>query len=356
MGRLLLRELLHVTGSEIWIAARRARRLESVLAKLDPRQRERVRARTLDLADAGAVHAAVASAGIVASAAGPSRELPTTLAEACLAAGVPYVDVSDDRRFVSRVRAVAAEADPEGTGPAVATGWCCTAALSALLTSIGASDLDEVDSIDVTFAPGDALSRTSVGERLAAAGAPFRVVRQGLWCTVAGWSEPSEFPFPDPVGARRGWLVDGPYPELLPELTGARRVEVRDAGGPGALGAAVGALARARRRGMVRDPAAWIAPARAAQALALGRPRPAGMGVEIEGRYGEHPLRKRVSIVSVGRRGERLSVLPAAYVLGRLAGFLASWRGIVPLGGWIDRSTLELECERRGLRLVVEEE
>ena len=356
IGRLLLAELLHATGSEIWIAARRAKRLESALAELEPRLRERVTARTLNLSDASAVRAAVAGAGIVACAAGPARGLPTTLAEACLEAGVPYVDLADDRSFVARVRALAAEADPEGTGPAVATGWSSASALSVLLTAIGAADLDQVDSIDVAFAPGGAASRTSLGEMLESAGAPLRVLRQGLWCTVAGWSEPGEFHFPDPVGMRRGWLVDGPQREVLARIFGARRVEFRAAGGRAGLDRALGAVARARRRGLVKHPCAWLGPARLAQALTLGRHGPAAIGVEIEGRYGEHPLRKRVSIVSTGGAGERLAVLPASYVIARLAGYPGTWRGPVPLERWIERSTLELECERRGLQLVVEEE
>jgi hypothetical protein len=63
-----------------------------------------------------------------------------------------------------------------------------------------------------------------------------------------------------------------------------------------------------------------------------------------------------VSIVASEGTGERLAVLPAAYVITRLAGYPGTWHGQVPIDSWIERPTLELECERRGLQLVVEEE
>ena len=356
IGRLLLAELLHETGCEIWIAARRPERLEAARSGLEPRLRERVTPRPLDVLDARAVRAAVVGAGIVVCAAGPARGLPTTLPRACLEAGVPYVDLADDRAFVSRVRALAAEADPAGSGPAVATGWSSTSALTTLLSAIGAAELDQVDSIDVALTFSGAPSRTSVGELLESAGKPFRVMRKGLWCTVEGWTEPAPFRFPVPVGTRRGWLVDGAPCELLPRLFGARRVEVRAAGAARTLNRAASVLAGARRRGLVREPSRWAGATRLAMALEPRAGAPAAIGVEIEGRYGQHPLRKRVSIVSAGGAGERISVLPAAYVIARLAAYGATWRGLVPPDGWIDAPTLELECERRGLRLVLEEE
>jgi hypothetical protein len=165
-----------------------------------------------------------------------------------------------------------------------------------------------------------------------------------------------EFTFPDPVGRRHGWLVDVPDCALFPSLFGARRVEFRVGSEVGFLNGAVSALAWARRRGLVRD---WrpFAPLLRLGMRAFGSAGSSAgaIGVEIEGRYGKRPLRKRVSIVA-DEGGERIAVLPAAHLVARLVREPDAWHGLVPLDGWIDRDTLELECTRRGFRLVIEEE
>lgn len=63
-----------------------------------------------DLAGARSVERALDGAQAAICAAGPFGGLPPTLARACLARGVHYADLADDRGFVARVRALAAAA------------------------------------------------------------------------------------------------------------------------------------------------------------------------------------------------------------------------------------------------------
>ncbi len=356
-GSMLLRELLRDTESELTIAGRDRSALAATRNALDADAFERVSMRECDLGDAESVRRALRDVRIAVSA-GPSSGVPPYLAQACIEAGVAYVDLSDHREHVTRVRAMATRMDPFEEGPAIAPGWSCMPALSAALVAIGSDDLDSVVSIDVALAQGSAKARSSatLASLLDSVGRPFRVSRQGIWCTVDGGSDPAEFSFPEPVGRRSGWLVDVPDCEIFPQLFGARRVESRAGGGMSRLNGTVDAMAWLRRRGIVRS---W---GRCAPMLRLGlraldpRGSSAGaIGVEIEGRYGQRPLRKRLSIVAE-REAERIAVLPAANLVTRLARDPDAWHGLVPLNGWIDRDELEHECLRRGLRLVIEEE
>jgi hypothetical protein len=356
-GRLLLGELLRDTGCDVTIAGRDWARLAATRAALEAEHAERVILRECDLGDADGARQALRDVRI-AVCAGPSSGPHPHLAQACFEAGVPYVDLSDDRAQVTRLRGLAVRVDPTAEGPAMAPGWSAVPALSAALVAIGADDLDSVESIDVAVAPGNAHPRSTetVSSLLRSAGRPFRVLRQGVWCTVDGWSDPAEFSFPEPIGRRAGRLVDVPDCEIFPHLFGARRVEFRVGSEVGALNGAVDALAWMRRHGVVRNWSRYAPLVRTGMRLFAAAGTSAGaIGVEIEGRYGRLPLRKRLSIVAQ-RDGERIPVLPAAYLVSKLARDPDAWHGLVPLNGWIDRDDLEHECARRGFQLFVEEE
>ncbi|MGH3971611.1 MAG: saccharopine dehydrogenase NADP-binding domain-containing protein, partial [Mycobacterium sp.] len=60
----------------------------------------------LDVADASAVTAAAAHCDVVINCAGPSRRFSAQVAEAAIAAGVPYVDPGGDHRLLGRLAAL----------------------------------------------------------------------------------------------------------------------------------------------------------------------------------------------------------------------------------------------------------
>lgn len=348
-------DLLRHTAAEVWIGARRTGRLVHLQGRLDASFAPRVRAVACDLADRDTLDPLVSQVQVAVCAAGPFQDLPLTLLECCVAHGVPYVDLADDRGFYVRARDWAAGRDASRLPP-LCVGWSAVPALSGVMTRCLVADLEEVDSIFVQIAPGNRAprSRSTVASLLASLGRPFRIWSAGAWTEVRGWSRPTVFEFPPPVGRRFGSLVDVPDHEIFPQLFGARTVEFRV--GPELWLLNMGATALAalsRRFGIhVERWARWLAPAM----RVLG---PFGhdwgaVGVLVLVTQGNRGVLRRMSVVA-RHAGQRIPVMPAAVMAARLISGQGAPAGLVPVDDWLTRADLEGECARRGFDLVVEE-
>jgi saccharopine dehydrogenase-like NADP-dependent oxidoreductase len=120
-GRLLIDDLLRNTNSELVVASRqafRSSRFETVVA---------------DLRDPDSLERALTRVKIAICAAGPYQNFPTTLAELCLNRGIHYIDLADDRAFVTKIRSLASD---HKNDTSVCTGWSTVPALSGLLAGI----------------------------------------------------------------------------------------------------------------------------------------------------------------------------------------------------------------------------
>jgi hypothetical protein len=338
-GRGLLEQVLERTRAEVLLAAPTLRRAKLLAGGLAPERVSRVKPLGLGFEDAAAVRAAAEQVQLVVAALEPFGPLPLALVRAALEAGNDWVDLTACRETANRVRALALELHPSGMGPAVATAFSFTA-LAGGLAALAAGGLDGADVLRVAFVPGPGFpsSRRELRGLLSTARRPFRLARQGLWCTVEPWSEPAAFHFPTPLGERTGRLADAPALEFLPNLLGAQRVEWR---------VDEQSLAAARWPAGLR----WLARPLSGNG---STPPAAALGVEVEGRYGRHALRVRCSLAD--ERGlERLSLLPAAHVIVRLLARPGELRGLVPHDSWTDRSGFTAECARLGLELTVDE-
>jgi hypothetical protein len=306
-----------------------------------------------DLSDRAAIDRVLDGVTVAICAAGPFQKLPLTLAEQCLQRRVHYVDLADDRRFVLKVRSLAA--DGRDDSPAICTGWSTVPALSGLLVHIMASGLECIDAIYTHMAPGNRLprGRGTIASLLHSVGQPLSVYRGGCRQTVAGWSSPRMCSFPPPIGRRVGYIVDAPDHELFPELFGARTVEFRAGAELRVLNIAASALSWTVRQGLVRDWTRWTA---AMQRLAAA-PSWAGhdwgaIGVEVNGVAGGRVSLRRSFIIAESS-GQRIAVMPASIMTQRLLAGVP-YRGVVSPATWLTRDELRTECERRALRLVVE--
>jgi hypothetical protein len=187
-------------------------------------------------------------------------------------------------------------------------------------------------------------------------GRSFEVWRAGRWQTVRGWSEPRAFAFPAPVGSRIGYLVDVPAHDSFVPLFRAARVEFRVGSELRFLNGCVSAASRVVAMGLVRSLVPWTPLLRSSMA-AFGSfgSEAGGVGVEIEGLLGNRNIRRRASIVAAAR-GQVIPVMPATIMVARWLTAPHAPSGIVPLDRWVRRSELEIECERRGFQLIIEEE
>ena len=353
LGRALLEELLRETTADVVLAGPARRPLRHALRAAGPSRELRLSCLELDPWNSEQVTRSLLGVRLAICAAGPAHAFPTALAQECVRLGVDYLDLADDRAFVSRVRSLGA-----GAGAALATGWGASPALSAALVHAGCADLDAIDSIQVTLAPGLEAFRSweRAAALLHALTHPFKIPRKDLWSTIAGWTEPDEFHFPAPLGTVRGRLIDAPELELFGELFATRRVEVRLAPPSAPIARALGAIAWRARRASGGEPVGRRGPARAllAVAAAAGGTAAGGVGVRVAGRYGRRPLTKVISLVAPDR-GERLAVFAASILAARLMSAAPSPRGVLRHDTWIAPDELRAACRDRGLQLSIEE-
>jgi saccharopine dehydrogenase-like protein len=353
-GSLLVEDLLHHTDADVWISSR-GRAVEELLGRFDPRLSQRLTPCVCDLAQPASVEALVPQVQIAVCAAGPYQGLPPTLLESCVAHGVPYIDLADDRGFVARARDWVAQRDVAGL-PALCIGWSAVPALSGLLARIVVDGLDRLDALLIQIAPGNRSPRNkaTVASLLASLGKPFRLWREGEWREVRGWSEGRTFRFPLPIGPRRGYLVDVPDHEIFPALFQAGGVEFRVGAELALFNHAASALAwLSRKRAIQWDRwAGWMAPAMGVFG-SLGHDW-GGVGVEVSGAKGGLPVRRQACVVARSS-GQRIPVMPAAVIVGRLLSGGPVNGGLVPVDRWLSRAELASACRERGFELAVED-
>jgi hypothetical protein len=350
-GSLLVEDLLRHTDADLWVSSRGG--VMEDLRRFGPGLSQRLTPCVCDLAQPASVEALVPQVEIAVCAAGPYQGLPLTLLESCVKYGVPYIDLADDRGFFVKAREWVGRQDAARL-PALCIGWSAVPALSGLLARIMVEGMDQVDALFVQIAPGNRSPRNkgTVASLLASLGKSFRLWREGEWREVQGWSEPRTFRFPLPVGSRRGYLVDVPDHEIFPALFHARRVEFRVGSELTVFNHAASALAWVSRRRAIQwgDWAGWLAPAMGVFG-SLGHDWGA-VGVEVSGSEAGLPVRRQACVVA-GSSGQRIPVLPAAVMAGRLLSGGASELGLVPVDRWLSRAELALECSKRGFDLTV---
>jgi len=352
-GSLLVEDLLRHTDAHAWVGTRRRGGMEKLVRRLGPDVAQRLTPCVCDLTQPASVEAVVPQAHVAVCAAGPYQGLPLTLLESCVKHGVPYIDLADDRGFFVNARDWVRRQD--GTRlPALCIGWSAVPALSGVLARMAIEGMDRVDALFVQIAPGNRFPRSkgTVASLLATLGKSCRLWREGEWREVRGWSEPRTFHFPLPVGPRRGYLVDVPDHEIFPALFHARRVEFRVGSELAVFNHGASALAWLSRRLAIQwDPwAGWLAPAMGVLGF-LGHDWGA-VGVEVSGSRAGLPVRRQACVVA-GSSGQRIPVMPAAVMAGRLLSGGFAEGGLVAVDGWLSRAEIASECAKRGLDLTV---
>ena len=127
---------------------------------------------------------------LVIDAAGPFQGSETCLVEACLVAGVDYLDLADGRdwvvRFSDRFNELA-----KAAGVSLMTGASSIPALSHAVLDEMVADLTQLDSIRIGIFPGNRAPRgLSVVEAiLSYAGKPVRTWKDGRWQNRWGWGD-----------------------------------------------------------------------------------------------------------------------------------------------------------------------
>lgn len=203
----------------------------------------------LDLRDARALERAIGESALVVHAAGPFQGRDYTVARACIAARVPYLDLADARAFVTGIGALDAAARERGVfvGSGASSVPTVTYALATELVGAFAS----LDALDIALAPGNQNPRgaATIGAVLGQLGAAQQVWIDGAWRTRRGFGDRALLEFPPLVGRRAVYNCEVPDLDLFPAAFGARSVRFRaglELGGFNRVLASLAALRRAR--------------------------------------------------------------------------------------------------------------
>ncbi len=213
-------ERLAESGHEVLVAGRNRERAERFCAG-----RPGLFPIALDRA-----HLAVALAehrpSILVDAAGPFQGADYDVAQACIEAGVHYLDIADARDFVGGIAGLDNAA--QAAGVAVISGASSVPALSGAVARQLAEGLDRVTAVDIAIS---ASNRATAGAAVAAAmlsyaGKPIRLWRGQAWQRGYGWQDLRRETFEvagiAPLRRRLIALCDVPDLDLLPERLAGR--------------------------------------------------------------------------------------------------------------------------------------
>lgn len=165
---------------------------------------------------------ALAGVQIAVNCAGPFSTMSMALPEACLAAGVHYVDIADDRAWTLGLRARDDEFRERGLAAAV--GCSSLPGISGALAVLAAERIPAVERARVTLfignrnPKGEAAVRASVTQLGRSFRAPQGMLRGLHGCEVVD--------LPSPFGRRAVYDWESPELDLFPAMFGVREVRV----------------------------------------------------------------------------------------------------------------------------------
>ena len=264
---------------------------------------------------------------LVIDAAGPFQAYgakPYRVAEAAIAAGAHYLDLSDDPAFTSGIGVLDAAA--RRAGLAILSGVSSVPALSSAAVADLALDMADVHLIDTVIVPGNRAPRglSVVRAIVGQAGRPTRMWRDGRAEPVPGWSGLSRVslrvPGKSPVSERWASFNAAPDPVLLPRHFKARSVLFRAGLELKVMHGGLLLLSLPVRWGWVRT----LAPLAPALKWVAERLEPfgsdtGGMRVRVVGLTSEGAMELREWVLVAGAGdGPQVPAIPARVMVGRL--------------------------------------
>ncbi|MEM7567315.1 MAG: saccharopine dehydrogenase NADP-binding domain-containing protein, partial [Pseudomonadota bacterium] len=212
---------LAAAGHDVLVAGRRLERAEAFCAGT-PRFHPVEADRTKDLAPVLARH----RPDLVIDAAGPFQGSGYAVAQACIEARTPYLDLADATAFVTGIASL--DASARQAGVAAIAGASSVPALSGAVVRHLASELDRVTAVEMAIS---ASNRATAGPSVAAAilgavGRPLTLWRGQRSETRFGWQELRRETFAvaghPPLRGRWTALTDVPDLALLPNRVPGR--------------------------------------------------------------------------------------------------------------------------------------
>lgn len=223
-GKRLASSLLAYHDHELVIAGRSRQKADTFAQACKHQFNKAVETVELDvLSDSLAETIAGTAADILVNASGPYHlQLGTVhyrVAQACIETGTHYIDLADQREFVSRF-AIELNRAALARGVMLVTGASTVPGLSSAVIDHYLPRFQTLESIDYGISPGNRTERGpgTVGSILSYTGKPFLTWRDGEWRKVYGWQNLRRHSFSGVLGRR--WMANCNIPDfdLLPAV------------------------------------------------------------------------------------------------------------------------------------------
>jgi NAD(P)-dependent dehydrogenase (short-subunit alcohol dehydrogenase family) len=307
---------------------------------------------------------AASGAKLVINAAGPFQGQDYRVPQACIAAGLHYLDLADSQDFVAGFADLDRAAREAGV--TAVTGASTVPALSSAVIDALKPGFARLDALDIAISPGNRAprGRALVAAILKTAGKPLPRWQDGAWTTVRGWHDLGRRTIAAPglgsLGPR--WLsaCDAPDTLLFPErYGGVRRVRFRAGVELGVLHLGLWALSWLPALGLIGSLEPLAGPCRAASTLLLplGSDR-GGMVVELGGAGpgAAASLVRRWTLIAEAGDGPWVPAVPAVILARRLAAGEALRRGAMACLGLITLAEFQAATAHLAIGTAVEEE
>jgi saccharopine dehydrogenase-like NADP-dependent oxidoreductase len=271
---------------------------------------------------------------LVIHAAGPFHNQDYSVAQACIEARCYYVDIADDRGFVSGIQML--DESAASAGVLVASGM----GLLALTDSIAEYLQDTVSSIshmDIGYSGcGRMPGRASVLSSLHTCGQAVATLEEGKLIDVIGLGDGTPHHFGQQFMSRDLVNIDGPELEFLTAKYCLKSISLK--AGYGERGPKImSMIARMVARGWIKDRMALVTKlmrfGRASERFSQGK---GGLFVEVEGRDKQDKVVERVyEIHTRNHRFEELKISPVLAFVNRLLSDFVPHAGAQPAMGLI---------------------
>ena len=313
-GKLVVSELA-AGGLHVTIAGRNRSQAAGAAGDLGDSHRGIV----ADVRESASCRDALKGHHVAVNAAGPFSSFDATLVDACLDAGCHYVDISDDRDYVARVRA--RSSDFAGNGLTAAYGCSSLPGISGALATLLCEQISHsVDHARITLFIGNRNHKGmgSVRSVTETIGRPLKSPQGGL----IAFRGSERIPLYPPFGSRRALCFNSPDYDLLPELVGTQSVTVKLGFELTIVTAAFGISARFFPR-LGR----WLMPRLIPYSPLLGWIGSSAGQVMVE-LFSAGTEVRRAGVIAHAD-GQRLAALPAVYVTRQLCHDELTVRGAV---------------------------
>ncbi|MBD3668213.1 MAG: saccharopine dehydrogenase NADP-binding domain-containing protein [Kangiella sp.] len=215
-GKRIVEELSQHVDIEIYVAGRNIQKAKHLIKQLSTNSKAELLPLAIDISSSDfKEQLQILSPFLIIHTSGPFQGQDYDVPEVCIDIGAHYIDLADDRRFVCDIKHLDSKALDNHV--LAVSGASSVPGLSSVIIDHYYPEFSQVDTIDISIAPGNKAERGEATTRgiLSYTGHPFPVFRNSQWINAYGWMDSRRINFNDDTRLLAN--VDVPDLELFPK-------------------------------------------------------------------------------------------------------------------------------------------